>query len=400
MELMEYIRSMVCRIYCRVYNLYYNIQDWIYNWWYQSDASYHRCTHCNDLSEEYKKVLETYNQLISPNERVILGTSDNPLTIESDTKIVIPMVFHLIDPQLGNRSVEYWSKHINSKIIPRLNEDYNRNKENYGKQYVKTVDKLFEDAASSKHNHYLNLVNIFPHNLNVEWIFYLAEIKMNPNPNLTINTSSETIYRSITLIDPESKLNIIILPGNKILGISTFPFTDRDPDNESKINPKYLYRQGVLINSFIFKGNLKPFNMYRTFTHEIGHWCGLLHPFDNKTYLTSDIKKLGLNVLKFGGQEEDFTGDLIADTTPQKNPTYGTVYDYVRKTYRYIEGKFQLVKIRSTPYASIFEHNDDTPNFFNFMDYTDDTQMCMFTQLQMLHMIYMIARFRPNFISQ
>ena len=44
--------------------------------------------------------------------------------------------------------------------------------------------------------------------------------------------------------------------------------------------------------------------------------------------------------------------------------------------------------------------NDQTPNFFNFMDYTDDSQMCMFTQLQVLHMIYMLSRFRPNFIEQ
>ena len=90
---------------------------------------------------------------------------------------------------------------------------------------------------------------------------------------------------------------------------------------------------------------------------------------------------------------------MIADTATQYAPTFGTVHDGFKTIRKIVGNRVVNVNVRDTPYANIFEKNNDTPNFFNFMDYTDDVQMCMFTHLQMMRMIYMLARFRPNFVK-
>jgi hypothetical protein len=137
----------------------------------------------------------------------------------------------------------------------------------------------------------------------------------------------------------------------------------------------------------MFLGNVAQYNKYRTFTHEIGHWCGLLHPFDNDTCKTSSVTKFGMSTKE--------SGDMIADTTVQFSPTFGTVFDSI-KTKR-VNGT--LTQVHISPYAYIFDKNLKTPNFLNFMDYTDDAQMCMFTHLQILKMAYMMTRFRPKFVK-
>ena len=138
----------------------------------------------------------------------------------------------------------------------------------------------------------------------------------------------------------------------------------------------------------MFTGQTAPYNLYRTFTHEIGHWCGLLHPFDNISGGSPDVIKFGLNnlivdngtIAMYGGRNQNTIGDLIADTMPQQNPTFGTVSN-------------------TTPYAWIFKDNERYANFYNFMDYTDDAQLIMFTQDQMLKMVYLMARFRSGFVT-
>ena len=191
------------------------------------------------------------------------------------------------------------------------------------------------------------------------------------------------------------------------MGISVFPFTDRNPKNITEIDPRFIYRNAIIINSAVFVGKSSPFNKYRTFTHEIGHWCGLLHPFDNKTFTSANITKYGLNKLIFdknsnykpGEVNQEQVGDMVPDTSTQLQPTYGTVYDDFKTIRKIFNNKVIATKIRSTPYAQIFENNTITPNFLNFMDYTDDGQMCMFTHYQMLKMIYMLSRFRPKFVK-
>lgn len=322
------------------------------------------------------------------NKTIILGNSKKKLDIEVDKiTIDIPIVFHLIDPLLTNQNINYWKEYIDNNIISSLNKDYNVSYMNYATKYINIVKYLFANADPSKKLHYLNLVNTLPNIQNLKWIFKTYKIIIKPLDNLNINErNNDHIYKLITLEDPELYLNIVIAPSEKVLGSSGFAFNDRDYNNNCKIDIKYKYKNAILINTKIFQATKPPFNKYRTFTHEIGHWCGLLHPFDCISCKTNEEnKKIIFNA--------------ITDISKQIKPTYGTVYDRIILMKKIVDGKPTFIRIRKTPYAYIFEKNNETPNFFNFMDYTNDEQMCMFTHKQILYMLHMLAAFRPNFIK-
>jgi hypothetical protein len=342
-----------------------------------------------------------------PGDNVILGNEEDPLTIGTGIiTINIPMIFHLVDPILLKRDGEYWKKHIQDKIISRINDDYNRNYTNYSDKLIYKVNKLFVNATPHKKKHYIGLTEILPKNDNITWNFRLRKIILKPIKDVQIQPKdNDQLFKHIKVENPNRYLNIVILPAEKVLGVSVFPFQDREPMVPEKIKSGSEYRHALLINTFIFLGSKKPYHKFRTFTHEIGHWCGLLHPFDNATYTSEEINRFGLNKLNFdksvvacGEIDQDFEGDMIADTYPQKKPTIGTVHDTF-KAIKEIKDNHIITKyVRRTPYANIFEDNDEYPNFLNFMDYTDDRQLCMFTNLQMLRMVYMLAKFRPQFI--
>lgn len=379
------------------------------------EHKYSRCTHNVEYDPAFNELLLAHDNAINnpeqhtdPNQRAVITTDvNNPVDLGTTTVTIdIPMAFHLLDPVLNKQTVSYWSNHITTKIIPQLNADYNRTYKNYSATLTTEVNRLFAKADPIKKQFYLNVVNTLPKNSNLVWNFSLNKVIIKPVSGLNITGDDENIYRAATLIDPETVLNIVVAPGSQILGISVFPFSDRDPSDPSKIDPDYKYRNSVLINTAMFIGKTKPYDKFRTFTHEIGHWAGLLHPFDNQSYISDEVRQFGLNKLNFdktpvapGAVDQDFVGDLIADTVTQFKPTYGTVVDTIRQTRQRIGGIIKTVTTHIGPYASIFMNNSDTPNFYNFMDYTDDGQMCMFTQLQVLHMVYMLMRFRPKFVK-
>jgi hypothetical protein len=303
--------------------------------------------------------------------------------------------------------VANWSTHIRNNIISVLNTDYNKTFANFSGTLAQSLNTLFVNADPGKKQYYTSLMNNLPRDINVHWNFTLDSVIINPQAGFTIKSNSnESLFKHVNIQSPDHKLNLVIVPSTQILGLSVFPFSDRDPDNPAQIYPGYNYRHGILIASSMFTGTTAPYNLYRTFTHEIGHWCGLLHPFDNTGSTTGDIVKYGLHHLvidngasaMYGGQNQNTTGDLIADTMPQDQPTFGTIYD--SGTVGYTK-TFPAKKtfIRNTPYAWIFQDNNKYANFLNFMDYTDDAQLFMFTHDQMLKMIYLMTRFRSGFVT-
>lgn len=346
---------------------------------------YMRCAHNKNCNATYHETLNAHAKYLTTKQRSII-----PYTIGVTPLIIdVPIIFHLTDATLKKNDIEFLTTHINNNIIATLNADYNRTFENYGADYTSQIDKLFANADKSKREYYTNLCNVLPKDINIVWKFYLKDVIIKTTGGLSIDSSNlEPIYKAVSVVDPESHLNIIVVPGKKLLGISVFPFMDRDANNECVIDSKYRYRNAVLVNTGMFLGNIKPYDKFRTFTHEIGHWCGLLHPFDNDTCKSTGLMKYGLGSKESGG-------DMISDTVPQFAPTFGTVFDSVKS--KRVNG--QLVMVHDSPYAYIFNKNLQTPNFLNFMDYTDDAQMCMFTHSQLLKMAYMMSRFRPRFVK-
>lgn len=112
----------------------------------------------------------------------------------------------------------------------------------------------------------------------------------------------------------------------------------------------------VILYSAFGRGALggPPYNQGRTCTHEVGHYLGLFHTFDNGC----------------GSASACYTsGDRICDTNPEANPRYGC------PTSATSCGSLDPVR--------------------NFMDYTDDTCMTGFTAEQVRRMRCTLVHYRP-----
>ena len=113
----------------------------------------------------------------------------------------------------------------------------------------------------------------------------------------------------------------------------------------------------VLWNSFGRNAPLAPFNLGRTATHELGHYFGLYHTFDNGCGTVAGCYT---------------SGDRICDTNRQSSPTFGC-----------------------NPGNSCSSPDP----FDNYMDYSDDRCMARFTAEQANRMRCSLVNYRPNLAS-
>lgn len=151
-------------------------------------------------------------------------------------------------------------------------------------------------------------------------------------------TYQRSLLKSLSNWDNNRYLNMYVVKninnGNGILGYSSFP---AGPPDEDGIVVKH--------NSFGKIGTALG-TLGRTTTHEIGHWFGLYHTFNNGC-----------------GTDTCSGGDMVCDTPPVINPNYGC------------PGVVNSCTIDSKP--------DQT---LNYMDYTNDNCKNIFTTGQKVRM--------------
>ena len=155
--------------------------------------------------------------------------------------------------------------------------------------------------------------------------------------------------------DQESSLNIYVAgairtPRGGVLGWATFP------SDLSKAKGS----DGIVILTSSLPGNPGPFGLGKTAVHEIGHWIGLYHTFQDGCSQTNDD---------------------VDDTPPIELPTFGTCE----------ENKDKLACPPTDP-----RKPREKADISNYMDYTDDACMDHFTPGQNQRAKAQMASFRPK----
>jgi hypothetical protein len=161
---------------------------------------------------------------------------------------------------------------------------------------------------------------------------YIDDVKCN-----SCDHSYHDLWRQY-LKEEKDKAKVLVCNGKtSILGVSSFP-GDKD--------------RGTLISvGTLPGGSIKKYNEGRTLIHELGHYLGLLHTFQDGC----------------SGK-----GDQIQDTATESRPFFGC------PEFGKAESHYQTCN--KDPETAPGQHKMDPVH--NYMDYSDDRCMCGFTKGQ------------------
>ena len=166
---------------------------------------------------------------------------------------------------------------------------------------------------------------------------------------VTPDTSAERNMKTALRIGGADALNVYYANiGDGLLGWATFP---SDYAGDPKMDGV------VVLNASVPGGSAAPFNEGDTGTHEVGHWLGLYHTFQNGCTAP---------------------GDLVKDTPRVSEPNFGC----------------PSASTDTCPSDSGQPARADLVN--NFMDYVDDNCMDAFTSGQSARANRYWARFRQG----
>lgn len=168
----------------------------------------------------------------------------------------------------------------------------------------------------------------------------------------------------------ENKLHIWVVDFNtNILGYAQFPWDlASNPTTDGVVIDKNTFKQGELYTNY---------NLGKTLTHEVGHWLGLYHTFQQSFFNQKGIIDTDNSGTIESGEN---SGDLVVNTPGQLVPTYGNPYTN-KKTWP----------------SSTINSQKSYHMFMNFMDYTNDLNTFMFTSEQCVKMRIFIETYRSSF---
>ena len=179
-------------------------------------------------------------------------------------------------------------------------------------------------------------------------VFFLSSIDRTANDSWFYNTmANDAVMKSNLAIDPTHNLNLYTANiGGGILGYSYLPWDFPESD----------YHHGVVVlYSSLPGGTAFPYNLGATATHEVGHYVGLYHTFENGC---------------------SSPGDYIDDTPYESSPAFGCPTG------------------RNT-----CPSDPGVDPIHNYMDYSDDACMYEITQDQTDWLQGAITTYKPGLLS-
>lgn len=352
-----------------------------------SARTHHKCGH-HASSYNYSNNVAMHNQIV--NEIVASGVD-----VDMTTPLNTVIAFHFLAPTGTFDVTNVYSRAL--EIVSLINDDFNNYSSNprtmNNSRYINVVSQVFVGDVEKQETYlsedYLDVIPATPSNITFE----LGEIYYYPVTSLLnlsayddineIELEYQAIRQFITryqayAIRPDNFLNIWVVDmvNTDILGFSNFPWEVTDLHSGIIINRTVFFPEELTGNGLFF-----PYDRFKTFTHEIGHYFGLLHIFnndgDNGQYAAVNINE-DVNVGFDGGGQ--FTGDYIADTPIQLQPTYDPT---------------DIITSRE-----LLTNPAYNPLFMNFMDYTYDKYITNFTYNQIQKMRYMIFTYRPGLVDE
>lgn len=168
----------------------------------------------------------------------------------------------------------------------------------------------------------------------------------------------------------ENKLHVWVVDFNtNILGYAQFPWDlASHPTTDGVVIDKNTFKQGELYTNY---------NLGKTLTHEVGHWLGIYHTFQQSFFNQQGIIDTDNSGTIESGEN---SGDLVVNTPGQLVPTYGNPYTN-NKTWP----------------TSTINGQKSYHMFMNFMDYTNDLNTFMFTSEQCTKMRIFVDTYRASF---
>jgi hypothetical protein len=212
--------------------------------------------------------------------------------------------------------------------------------------HVITADDGTGDVADAQLVEQIEVLNAsFPQDI-IQ--FELASVDRTANDGwyrVYPGTRTEREMKAELAIDPSSTLNFYTAsPIGGLLGWAYFPYDAPESDSIHGV---------VVLNESLPGGSAFPYNEGDTGTHEVGHYLGLYHTFQNGCLRP---------------------GDYLRDTPYEREPASGCP-----------------IGLDTCPQSG-------ADPVTNFMDYSDDSCMEEFTRGQLLLMFWAIKNYRPGLL--